>query len=355
MAKPCIVLVSVDPASAGGIASVVKEFLVSEILCEGYTLTHLSTSRDASSIAKVAIFAGAISKAIWCLARRRASLFHIHAASHISFYRKSIIALMCMLFRVKYIVHLHSGFMLDFISVRPNRLLVDLILRHAAFIIFLDGRLESGFLDRYVNRRLIPNPVAQFEIPTVMHRQHFIFLGWLTEEKGIFDLIDAVQIATEVRPDLKVVICGTKGDKEYVMQYIKLRGVERSINLAGWVSGTDKLDLLRVSRALVLPSYAEGMPLAILEAMMAGLPIIASDVGAIPELVRHEVNGLLHTPGDVAKLAAHLLRLWNDDTVCDAMGRLNRKLAVRRFSTESVFEEVSEVYSLALKLGKARK
>jgi glycosyltransferase involved in cell wall biosynthesis len=93
-----------------------------------------------------------------------------------------------------------------------------------------------------------------------------------------------------------------------------------------------------------LPSYAEGMPMALLEAMSWGLPVVATPVGGVPQVIEHGVNGLLVAPGDIDGLAAALARLFDEPALRDSLGAAARRTIAARFSVETALARLGELY-----------
>ena len=125
-----------------------------------------------------------------------------------------------------------------------------------------------------------------------------LFLGLLGKNKGIYDLLECIRDhKVEFQGKLKLYI-GGNGEIEHVKQLIKEYGIADIVIFEGWVSGDKKIELLNKSDAYILPSYKEGLPISILEAMSYGMPIISTPVGGIPEIVSNGENGYLVEPGN---------------------------------------------------------
>ena len=106
------------------------------------------------------------------------------------------------------------------------------------------------------------------------------------------------------------------------------------VELLGWIDSDAKVQRLRRAHLLVLPSYMEGMPNAIIEAMATGLPVVATDVGAVVDVVSDGVNGILIPPRNIDRLAQALRKLLLDAPLRERMGRAGWHIAKDRFSAE---------------------
>jgi glycosyltransferase involved in cell wall biosynthesis len=127
---------------------------------------------------------------------------------------------------------------------------------------------------------------------------HLLFLGDICKEKGIFDLVDVISNNYSVFDGTVVMhICGL-GNVTELMSVVAENKLDNVVKYEGWVSGKKKIDLLNLCDIFILPSYYEGMPISIIEAMSYRMAIISSAIGGIPELVRNNYNGCLITPGD---------------------------------------------------------
>jgi glycosyltransferase involved in cell wall biosynthesis len=122
-------------------------------------------------------------------------------------------------------------------------------------------------------------------------------------------------------------------------------GVATHVDLLGWVQGEQKTRLLNSCRVYVLPSYFEGLPMSILEAMATGVPVIATAIGGIPEAIDDGVEGYLLAPGDVDGLAERLERLLSDDALAQRMGAAGRAKVERHFSTTAVMPRLEHIYA----------
>lgn len=158
-----------------------------------------------------------------------------------------------------------------------------------------------------------------------------LYLGWLDKKKGIFDLVAAAKKITN--PTIRFVIGGKGNDEEALVEFIQQEELRAKIHLAGWVLGEQKNKLLEAADVLVLPSYTEGSPNVILEAMKFGIPVVASNVGAIPDLIEHKKNGLLIEPGNI-------------DAIKESIIMLCESSAIRKKYAQESFQKLKEQHSI---------
>jgi glycosyltransferase involved in cell wall biosynthesis len=141
-----------------------------------------------------------------------------------------------------------------------------------------------------------------------------LFLAWLHEDKGVLDLVKAMPIVLGSVPDATFVLAGS-GDADSIANLARSLRVEHALRLPGWVNGKGKGDLLRQSDVFVLPSYYEALPVGVLEAMACGVPVVATAVGGIPDVILDRVNGLLIEPGQPDALARAIVTILTDDAL----------------------------------------
>ena len=185
--------------------------------------------------------------------------------------------------------------------------------------------------------RVLPNPVLPAVLPTDVPReaQTLLFLGRLEPEKGVFVLVEALARLAPAHPQLRAVLAG-EGDLAGVRKAALDAGVAGRIELPGWVDGDAKARLLARAGIFVLPSRFEGLPMALLEAQAAGLPVVATRVGGIPQVVTDDDNGRLAEPDDVASLVAALGPLLDDAPRAARMGARGRERVLAGYGTARV-------------------
>ena len=127
-------------------------------------------------------------------------------------------------------------------------------------------------------------------------------------------------------------------------QLAKELGIYNLVDILGWVEGAEKERLLADATVYVLPSYVEGLPMGILEAMAAGLPVIATDVGGIPDAVENGIEGILVQPGDVSAITDAIRMLLSQPGLRARMGKAGRQKVLDSFIPERVLPRLEQIY-----------
>ncbi len=323
--QPRIVMMGTARGQRGGVATVV-ELYHSAGLFAGEDVEYLPTHCRGGVARKAAVAARAAVALTRRLIARRVAAVHLHTSSGASFWRKALYAALARAAGVPYLIHLHGGRFVEFFGQRPQwqRRLIVGTLAHARGVIVLSSQWSErvAAIAPGVRTFVLPNPVRFPATPAFDGRDAatVLFLGQVTPQKGVFDLVHAVAMIGARVPSAQLVIGGT-GCLAEVLDLAARLGIGQRVCCLGWLDHERKSHWLSRSAVLALPSHAEAQPMVVLEAMAIGLPVVATRVGGLPELVSDLETGLLVDPGDRVALSDALARLLTDR-------RLARELAV---------------------------
>jgi glycosyltransferase involved in cell wall biosynthesis len=347
--KKRIVMLGTSFDAWGGIASVVKAYRDGGLF-ERLPITYLATHFTGSSLQKIRLFVCAWLSFVAMLALGKVALVHVHAASDASFWRKSCFLLPAFLFRARTVLHIHAGAFPDFYQARCGRFAkaaIRYVLDRVDSVVVVSNPLQRFVESISSNRsvRVIYNPMP---LPALVEfsaraQAHLLFLGRLGHAKGSYDLLRAVHQLVQRHPDLRLILAGN-GELAQTREAIRALGLDNNVEVLGWVGVRAREQLLARAAVCVLPSYAEGLPMSVLEAMAAGLPVVASAVGGVPDIVTDGIEGRLVAPGDVAALVDALDAVLADDTLRRRMGTAGRNKAEAVFSTRLVLPQLEELY-----------
>lgn len=346
-----ILMVGTSLNTMGGIAAVARVY-ESTGLFERFRVHYLATHCDGGPLAKLRIMLCAYARFAGMLLTGQVGLIHVHVASHASFWRKSGFFLLAFLCRVPSILHLHGGGFAVFYGQQCGplrRAYIRYVFNHASSVLVLSGGWQAWVrsISRNPHVETMFNPVALPDSIAAWPSRaagSVLFLGKLGKAKGVDDLLLACAELSERCPALHLAL-GGDGDRGAVQRQADALGVTRHVELLGWVQGEQKTRLLNSCRIYVLPSYFEGLPMSILEAMACGVPVIATAIGGIPEAIEDGVEGYLLAPGDVAGLAERIERLLSDDALAQRMGAAGRRKVERQFATAAVMPRLEKMYA----------
>jgi glycosyltransferase involved in cell wall biosynthesis len=178
---------------------------------------------------------------------------------------------------------------------------------------------------------------------------HFVllFLGNLTKGKGVDVLLTALSTVTRAHPELRAIIAGGGPEREPLEQLASTLAIQDSVHFVGPVEPDQTHTLFAACDAFVLPSRSEGMGIVILEAMASGRPIIASEVGGVPDLIIDGTTGLLCPPDDSRALAGRISELMSDEQLRCRLARSARQEAESRFAESLQVDRVLDMYRKA--------
>jgi len=332
----------------GGITTVEQH--ICDYLAPYVSIRHVATMDQGSKFGRAIMYARAVRELSRILASIDPCIVHIHFASRGSTLRKMILADMVTRAGRPLVLHAHGGYFEQFHRRLPGvlRRTVDGILQRANLVIALSSRWR----DFYVNEcevspshvTVLPNPVRWTpDLPNRAGRTtvQFLFLGRMCQKKGAYDLVNAfAALPDAVRARARLTLAGD-GDLEAIRKLAEPFGEQ--VRVLSWVDSSERERLLAQSDVFVLPSYHEGVPMALLEAMASGLPAIVTPVGGIPDVLRHGVEGLMVEPAHVTELCAAMTRMVNHDGERIASGRRAHERA-RSFDVHAYARSLAEIY-----------
>ncbi|MCD9497749.1 glycosyltransferase family 4 protein [Photobacterium carnosum] len=336
-------------SSPGGIKTVIESFeKYGFYKCCNYMF--LCTHMDRRGMSNFFLYFRQLIKFIFKLFSG-VDIIHVHCSMRGSFYRKSILVLLSKLFKVKIIFHLHGSEFKDFynnsnvffkkyISFIFNQCSVVFVLSESwmdfvsgfsnANIVILNNSVDTVI--EYTNTEIIDKSILNYN--------KLLFLGALGKRKGIFDLLDVCWKLNE-NGYIYTLLIGGNGDIDAVNKYICMHELN-NVKFIGWVDSEKKKDLLFNSGQLLLPSYNEGLPMVILEAMSYGCNVVSTTVGGIPEVIVNGINGYLIEPGDKKDLYNIIKKNLDsfDPKIC--VNAINTQQSC--YSTDLYFKRLDKIY-----------
>lgn len=354
--KQKIKIINIGPSlkTQGGISSVLQ--IYKKMSFDGCDMSFISSYHGGGRHKDIAFFISAIVKVILESLRAKNLIFQIHTSSKGSFLRKTIIAQICIWLKRPYIMHIHGSKFDVFYEGSPEWLKrrIRYTLCNAERVIALSNQWKDILYNIVQGKKEIdvvynPTPfsdnvigksAADSEIPV------FLFTGRYGERKGAYDLIKAV--SNVKTSGMRLAMYGD-GEIDKVGKMVKELNLQDKVEINKWVEHDKIKDIYLKSDVLVLPSYAEGLPMSVLEAIGMGMPVITTNVGGIPEAVHDNENGFLLTPGDIESLASKIELLAKSPDMRKRFGEASKKIADKSFSSSSISKVLEKVYREILK------
>ncbi|MCX7920931.1 MAG: glycosyltransferase family 4 protein [Clostridia bacterium] len=346
MKTPKVFMVGPSFKTQGGISSVLKIYHdnYKSSLKLNFIPSYLGKNRAADFIyfaqAAVRVF-------INCILHKNA-VFHIHSSIKGSYLRKSILANICMAFKRKVVFHIHSGNFDRFVEgAKPGkREKIIGLLNKVDRVVALSNGWYNYFSTIVPANRLLTIYNPCFTVDKEYKRRtnskvNILFIGRLGERKGIYDLMEAVKKIRDRNFELRLY---GDGDNEAIKDIVNKNNLNNRVVVNDWVPHTKIGQIYETADILVLPSYAEGLPMSVLEAIGKGLPVVSTDVGGIPEAVFNGRNGFIIKPGDIDALAEKMRILIDNPALREEMGRNSLAIASERFSVEKIGQQLEELY-----------
>lgn len=273
-------------------------------------------------------------------------IVHIHVGQSPSALRKSTFMFFAKLFRKKTIVHLHTFSSNETLNGKYSFLYRYLFL-NADSIIVLSMYWKIEVINKFgisEKIKILYNACTTIIYDEVYEKKKLIlFAGVLNQRKGYSDLIKSFAKISNDFPDWKIIFAGS-GEIEEAKQLSRELDIEHQCLFLGWISGQSKDKVFKEASIFCLPSYAEGFPMAVLDAWAYSIPVISTPVGGLTDIVIDEKNILLFNPGDIDMLSIQLKGLINDTKLYDILKQESIKLANETFNLESINNDLRNVY-----------
>ncbi|WP_321413118.1 glycosyltransferase family 4 protein [uncultured Desulfobacter sp.] len=352
MKKKQILIIAPSINVKGGISTVVKGHLGSE-LSNKYQIFRVSSHKDGNKLIKLLTAVKGAVRIIFYLLSKHIDIVHIHGSDPLSSLRKYFLFRIVEQFNCKTIYHFHgASFLESYVSKSPFfQHKINYLFRNVDRVICLSNTWEKQIAELIPGTArtvVIQNTVSLPERRTEKDHQekkevYILFLGLIGDRKGIFDLLKVMVKLKKAGHRLKLYV-GGNGDVNKLEQTIDSLNIRDMVAYKGWVTGKDKETLYLNSDLYVLPSYGEGMPMSILEAMSYGLPVISTDVGGIPDLIEDDKTGFLIEPGDLHGMFNKIEILIKDRKLRSRMGMNARKKIEKEYNFDANISKLDALY-----------
>jgi glycosyltransferase involved in cell wall biosynthesis len=343
-----LLMLGAAPETRGSIAAVV-EACRAHGLFRRWPIEYIATHGDGPRVERLGLAWRALRRFGELLARERRLTVHLHTAAAGNFWRDLPFMLATLAAGRPLLLQLHgAGFERFYDSCDSMaRTLIRSVLNRAAVVIVATDSRRSWVrsICRNANAVAVPNPVDVIPSSSAPQQRNMIlFLGKLKQSKGIFDLLQAVAGLRATVPDVRLV-CAGDGERIAVARYAERLGIADAVKFTGWVGPSGKRALLENAAVFALPSYDEALPMSLLEAMGAGVPVIASPVGGVHEAVVDGVSGFLVASGDTHTLERLLGQLLQDRLLAARVGAAGRESVRSRYSPDRAVPRIEALYA----------
>lgn len=321
-----------------------------------YDISYVESYRDGNKWQKLgkalAGYGAFIRQILW----NRPDIVHVHSSFGPSFYRKAPFIYLSGMCGIPVVNHIHGADFDEFYekaSAGKRRTIARVYGRCTRLVV-----LSQEWKER-IARIVPPGRIDILENYCTIPKEPYdsgrksgqvLFVGELGHRKGCYDIPVILEKIVEKAPSVHLVMAGD-GELEQVREAFAKRGLTSRVDFPGWVRGEEKRKLFRESAVFLFPSYQEGMPMAVLEAMSYGLGIVTTAVGGIPKLIRSGENGYIRQPGDVEAMAQDVAGLLTDTARCANLGARAREEAIACYGRKQHLERLGMIYESVLRGG----
>lgn len=332
----------------GGISTVVNNYYQLG-LDKKIKLKYISTMEDGNKIKK--IFVAGHAWIDFLKSINRFDIVHIHMAAQSSFFRKSLFVWKARKSKKKIIIHQHSADFDEFFlkqSTDKMRKYIRKIFSMADCVIVLSEEWYSFFKKNVCDGKKIVVLYNGVIIPAYKKEEYqnmnVLFLGRLGKRKGSYDLVEALPNVLKEVPEAQFFL-GGDGEINKTQQIIEQKGLQNSIKLLGWLQDDQKVEYLKKCSVFILPSYQEGMPMSVLEAMSYGLAVLSTNAGGIPQIIDNGVDGVRIEAGEVDQIEKSLIELLRSIEWKKKLAQAGYEKVKKEFNAEVLTNELVQIYS----------
>lgn len=343
MKYPKVLVIATSRKTRGGITSVIKAYKTGS-QWNNYHCKWIETHIDKGILLKLLYLIKGWVTYVGLLPFY--NIVHIHTSEPASAIRKCLFIPFAKVLNKKVIVHFHA-FSPDTTINGKYRKVYKYLFEKADCVVVL-----SYLWKKYVNEtfhlndkvKVIYNPcTSEISEEKFDKKNQILYAGTVNARKGYADMIKAFSKIASEFPDWSIVFAGN-GEIEKGKLIAKQCKIESQVIFLGWINGSSKDKAFKEASIFCLPSYAEGFPMAVLDAWAYGLPVITTPVGGIPDIAIDGKNVLLFNPGDIDALANNMKKLIVDITLRNNVKNESIKLANSTFNIDTINAQIGNLY-----------
>lgn len=342
-----VLVLATSRKTRGGITSVIKAHKTGE-QWEEFHCKWIETHIDKGIMSKLFFFIKGWIQFIFNLPF--CQIVHIHMSEPASAIRKCFFLPFAKLLGKKVIIHFHAFSPKTTIKGKYERV-YKYLFNNSDKIIVLSQLWKSYVNDAFHlgNKVVVIYNPCTTEIlkESYPKKKQILYAGTINARKGYTDMIRAFAKIANKYSEWSIVFAGN-GDIKQGKELAKNLRIEKQTMFIGWVSGTEKDKAFKEASIFCLPSYAEGFPMAVLDAWAYGLPVITTPVGGIPDIAEDGKNLLLFTPGNVEQLAKQFERMIRDENLRNKITNESIRLAHTIFNQQVINKQIGDIYKKLL-------
>jgi glycosyltransferase involved in cell wall biosynthesis len=325
----------------GGISAVINAYQDSSIWND-FNIKWIETYYDKSNFMKIRYFFYGLFTFLYHLPS--SDILHIHLSEPISASRKFIFFIFGKVFFKPIIIHLHSFDSKTSIGSKFRRLYSFLFSKSNKVIVlspYWANEVKKNIPNCQVE--IIFNPCPKMDKNVNVKEKIILFAGTLNKRKGYSLLIESFGLIAKKHPDWRLVFAGN-GEIANGIKIAKQLEIKDHVEFLGWLSGDEKNNLFEKSMIFCLPSFAEGFPMSILDALSCGLPVISTTCGRIDMVLENNKNILFFEMGNISELATKLDTLILNKELRDKIGDNGYAFSQKNFEVEIVVKKIKKIY-----------
>ena len=325
----------------------------SEVPIEAAELRALETRGAAGALFSLWVLMTALMQIVRGRISGQLAGVHVNMAERLSIVRKGAVIVLSRALGIPVVLHLHAAELHHTYPrlSKPLQAMTRWVFSLPASCVVLgtaaqkfvvhELRVPASRVEIVFNG--VPGPTVPRRLAKENKVRRLLFVGNLSERKGVTDLLKALGRPGFEDLPLELVFAGD-GDIAGYQAKANALGLEKKVRFTGWVGQAEVAELMAQADLLVLPSYDEGLPLVILEALGNGVAVVCTPVGEIPSVLQHGVTACLVEPGDVNGLAASLQRLLRQPELINTLEKNGKALYEQKFSLSRFFFNIAQIH-----------
>ena len=342
----------------GGIAAVINGYRGSQLETD-YEITYVESYKDGSKFDKLLKGICGYFHFAYVLMFHKPDLVHLHSSFGPSFYRKMPFIYMASWRKIPIINHIHGADFDEFYVNAPEEK------KNKIRKVYSKCNVLIALSEEWKKRlsQIVPEDrIEIIENYSVLHEDALeermqrkcnntvLFLGELGKRKGCYDIPAVIAQVKKSIPDVKFVLAGagSEVDEKAIKELVVEKGISDNVEFPGWVRGDTKDKLLREADVFFLPSYNEGMPMSVLDAMGYGLPVVSTNVGGIPKIVKNGENGYCCEAGDINGYVHGLTQILSNSDLRERYSAGSMNIIRSRYSLEYHLQKLEKTYESVL-------